>query len=91
MLFWYLFLSLAIILPAIFWSWDAWIKYQNKLVGRRYCEENGLTFLRAKSYQKHTRVYARKDGKEVWANYETDRNNIISWLGKSLMEKLEEK
>ncbi len=91
MLFWYLFLSLGIILPTIFWSWSAWIKYQNWQAGKKYCEEHGLTFLRAKSYEKHTRLYAEKDGKECWANYETDRNNHITWLGKSPIEKLAEK
>ena len=84
-----------IILPILvggfifFRSWDYLIKHKNKQAGKKYCEEKGLTFLSAKSYELHTRLYFEKDGIKNWANYETDRNYNITWKKETPIEKLE--
>ena len=72
-----------------FRAWDYLIKYKNRQAGKKYCEENGLTFLSAKSYELHTRLYFKKDGIKNWTNYETDKNYNISWKKETPIEKLE--
>ena len=74
-----------------FRAWDYLIKYKNRQAGKKYCEENGLTFLSAKSYELHTRLYFEKDGIKNWANYETDRKNNINWKKETPEEKIENK
>lgn len=69
--------------------WDYLIKYKNRQTGKKYCEKNGLTFLSAKSYELHTRIYFEKDGIKSWANYKTDRNYNITWKKESPIEKIE--
>jgi hypothetical protein len=68
---------------------DAWIKYKNKKVGQKYCSDNGLEFIKAESYELHTRLYFQKDGIKSWANYETDRHYAIIWKKENPLEKLE--
>lgn len=69
---------------------DRYIKYKNRKVGRKYCEENGLTFIEARNYELHTRLYFEKEGLKSWANYETDRNYNIIWKKETPIEKLEQ-
>ena len=74
-----------------FRSWDYLIKYKNKQAGKKYCAKNGLTFLRAKSYELHTRLYVEKDGIKTWANYTTDKKYQITWKKETPEEKIEAK
>ena len=74
-----------------FRSWDYWIKYKNKQAGKKYCEERGLTFLSAKSYELHTRLYFEKNGIKSWANYETDKNYRITWKKETPEEKIKKR
>lgn len=74
-----------------FRSWDYLIKYKNRQAGKKYCEENGLTFIRAKSYELHTRLYFEKDGIKTWANYKTDIDYNITWKKETPEEKIEAK
>ncbi|MCX7549163.1 hypothetical protein OS188_14495 [Xanthomarina sp. F1114] len=84
-------LTILIVGFIFFRSWDYLIKYKNKQAGKKYCEENGLTFLSAKSYELHTRLYFEKDGTKSWANYETDRKYNITWKKETPEEKVENK
>ncbi|MFK8060757.1 MAG: hypothetical protein AB8B78_11790 [Polaribacter sp.] len=68
-----------------------WIEYKNKQVGKKYCEENSLSFLKVKHYEMHTRIYFKKDEIESWANYETDRKYNITWKKESPIEKIQNK
>lgn len=68
---------------------NKWINYREIKAGKIYCEENGLTFVKAKSYELHTRLYFRKDDLDSWVNYETDRKGKITWTKESPLEKLE--
>ncbi len=72
-----------------FRSWDALIKYKNKKAGQKYCKDNGLEFIKAESYELHTRLYFAKDGLKSWANYETDRHYTITWKKETPLEKLD--
>ena len=72
----------------VFRSLDYLIKHKNRQAGKKYCEEHGLTFLSAKSYELHTRLYFEKDGIKSWANYETDRNYNITWRKETPQEKI---
>lgn len=74
-----------------FRSWHYLIKYKNKQAGKKYCEENGLTFLNAKNYELHTRLYFEKEGIKSWANYETDRKYNITWKKETPEEKVKTK
>ena len=69
--------------------WDYLIKYRNKQVGKKYCEENGLTFLSAKSYELHTRLYFENEGIKSWVNYKTDKKYNIVWKKETPVEKIE--
>jgi len=81
-----IFLFVAIFI--FFRAMDAWIKYKNKQVGKKYCESNGFKFLNAKSYELHTRLYFEKSGIKSWANYETDKNYCITWKKETPLEKV---
>ena len=74
-----------------FRAWDYLIKYKNRQAGKKYCEENGLKFISAKSYELHTRLYFDKNGIKNWANYETDRKYNIKWKKETPEEKIENK
>jgi len=74
-----------------FQALDSYIKYKNRKAGKKYCEENGLTFIKARSFELHTRLYFSNDGKEGWANYETDKDGNITWKRESPLEKLQSK
>ena len=75
----------------VFRALDYNIKRKNRLAGKNYCDANGLTFLKAKSYELHTRLYFEKDGIESWANYETDKHYNIYWKKESPLEKIDNK
>ena len=68
---------------------DVWIKYRNKKAVKKYCENNGLKFIRVLPYELHTRLYFEKDGIKGWANYETDRNYKITWGKGNPLERIE--
>jgi hypothetical protein len=68
---------------------DALIRYKDKRVGKRYCEDNGLKFIRVESYELHTRLYFQKDEISSWVNYETDENYKITWKREAPLEKHE--
>ena len=65
--------------------------YKEKKAGKKYCEENGLNFLNAKSYELHTRLYFEKNGVKSWVNYETDKNYNIIWKKETPEEKIKNK
>ncbi|CAM4405705.1 DUF3139 domain-containing protein [Zobellia nedashkovskayae] len=92
---WAILLALMIGIFIFFRSWDYLIKLRNKKVGKKYCEENGLKFLKVRHYELHTRLYFVKDGIESWANYKTDKDYNITWNKESpkdiLMEKQRKK
>jgi hypothetical protein len=72
-----------------FRSLDFWVKYRNKKVGKKYCDDNGLKFIKAESYELHTRIYFEKDGIKSWANYETNKGYNITWRKENPLEKIE--
>lgn len=71
-----------------FRSWDALRKYRNRKAGQKYCNDNGLDFIKAESYELHTRLYFAKDGIKSWVNYKTDRDYTITWRKESPLEKI---
>lgn len=85
-----IFVSLLVGLYLFFRGLNHYIKYRNRMVGKAYCKQNGLTFIEARSYELHTRLYFEKDGLKSWANYETDKSYNISWMKESPFEKLEQ-
>ena len=72
-----------------FKSWDWYSRSKQRKAAERYCEDNGLTFLKTVSLIHHTRLYFEKDGIESWANFETDKHYDISWKKESPIEKLD--
>ncbi|MFK2820850.1 hypothetical protein U0L90_12040 [Flavobacteriaceae sp. LMIT009] len=74
-----------------FRSWHQIINYKNRKAGKRYCEENDLTFIKAKNYELHSRLYFEKYGVKSWANYDTDRNYNITWKKETPLEKIAKK
>lgn len=86
-----IFLTVLISGFIFFRSLNYLIRYKDKQAGKKYCEENGLTFLSAKSYELHTRLYFKKGGIKSWANYETDRDYNIIWKKETPIEKIEAK
>jgi hypothetical protein len=72
-----------------FLSWGMYSKVKDRKAGEKYCEENGMKFLRAVSLTHHTRLYFEKDGIESWVNYETDKKYEISWVKETPSEKIE--
>jgi len=83
-----IFFILLIGVFIFFRSWDALRKYRNRKAGEKYCIDNGLEFIKAESYELHTRLYFAKDGKKSWVNYKTNRNYTITWRKESPLEKL---
>jgi hypothetical protein len=72
--------SLPVAVVIFFRLADAYIKYRNRQAGKKYCEKNGLIYLKTISYELHTRLYFRKDNKDRWANYKTDKDYQIKWM-----------
>jgi hypothetical protein len=88
-IFYGIILTILIGGSAFFRALDALIRYKNKRVVKRYCEDNGLKFIKAESYELHTRLYFQKDEISSWVNYETDRNYKITWKRETPLEKYE--
>ena len=86
-----IFLALLIGGFFFFRGWNNLILYKNKQAGKKYCEANDLIFIKARSYELHTRVYFEKDGIKDWANYKTDKDYKITWQNDTPIEKLEKK
>lgn len=85
----YIIVGLFIGIPLFFWSWGRYSEFKDRKAGKKYCEENDLTFLKAVSMTHHTRLYFEKEGVESWANYETDKQYDISWTKETPSEKIE--
>ncbi len=80
---------IIIVVVAILWVRSVFSRRQDIVAARKYCEENDLTFLNCKVYEKHIRLHYEKDGVPGWANYKIDKQGDIKWIKETPLEKLE--
>lgn len=82
---------IIIAIVAVLWVRSVVAKRQDVAVAKKYCEENGLTYLNCRFYEQHIRLHYEKDGVPGWANFKIDKQGNLQWIKKSPLEKLKHK